>query len=381
MDRFNSSFKLEGDFELGPPNTRLAPLVMNPAAVLPPCIKIPDSHLSTPSTPLSTHRPSTLSTGNPDLDQYELLKTLGAGAFGKVLLVKDRRSEKRFALKVLEKRKVVKMKQVEHTINERNILAAVDCPFIVGLANSFKDDRNLYMVLELVNGGELFTHLRKEDHFPESRVRFYGAQIALALEYLHQKLIVHRDLKPENIIFDSRGYVKLTDFGFAKFVEDRTYTMCGTPEYTSPEVIKRKGHNRAVDWWAFGVLLYEMGCGFTPFEVPQRDRLQMYAKILKAHIKYPRAFTDTLCHLIAGLLEVEPSKRYGSGPAGVKDVKHHPFFAGMDWASVYWKMVPAPFIPSIKNPLDLSNFDQADDSVPVVKTTTSWECAMEFPGF
>jgi serine/threonine protein kinase len=212
-------------------------------------------------------------------------------------------------------------------------------------------------------------------------VRFYGAQVVLALEYLHQKQIVHRDLKPENIIFDSRGYIKLTDFGFAKIVEDKTYTMCGTPEYTAPEVIKRKGHNRAVDWWAFGVLLYEMGCGFTPFEVPQRDRLQMYAKILKANIKYPRAFSETLCHLISNFLELDISKRYGTTANGMKDIKAHQFFLGVDWASIYWKTVPAPFIPNIKNPLDLSNFDQADDTAPVVKVTTSWECPVEFPGF
>jgi serine/threonine protein kinase len=233
-----------------------------------------------------------------------------------------------------------------------------------------------------VNGGELFTHLRKEERFSEARVRFYGAQIALALEYLHQKRIAHRDLKPENIIFDSRGYVKLTDFGFAKFVEEHTYTMCGTPEYTAPEVIRRKGHNQSVDWWAFGVLLYEMGCGFTPFEVPQRDRLQMYAKILKAHIRYPRHFSESLCFLIAGLLEVDPAKRYGCTlAAGARDVKSHAFFAGVDWPSIYWRTAAAPFIPSIKSPTDLSNFDQADDNVPAVKTTTTWECPVEFPGF
>jgi len=315
------------------------------------------------------------------LDNFELLKTLGAGAFGKVLLVRDRRTDRKFALKVLEKKKVVQLKQVEHTINERNILSTLDFPFIISMASSFKDDRNLYMALEFVTAGELFTHLRKEDRFTESRSKFYAGQVVLALEYLHQKQIAHRDLKPENLLLDNRGYLKLVDFGFAKYVEDRTYTMCGTPEYTAPEVIKRKGHNKSVDWWALGVLIYEMCSGFTPFEVAMRDRLKMYAKILKGAIKYPRHMSDAACSLVAGLLEVEPSQRLGCTVNGPKDVKAHAFFAGMDWSALYWKTIPAPFVPTLKNPLDVSNFDQADDSLPQVKTTTSWECPVEFPGF
>ena len=229
--------------------------------------------------------------------------------------------------------------------------------------------------------GELFTHLRKEDRFPEARCRFYAAQVALALEYLHQKRIVHRDLKPENLLLDTRGYIKLADFGFAKFVEERTYTMCGTPEYTAPETIERAGHGLAVDWWALGVLTYEMCCGYTPFETAQRDKLKMYAKILKGAVKYPRHVSDGACSLIAGLLAVDPTARLACGPGGMRDIKHHPFFAGTDWTALYWKSAPAPFVPTLKGALDLSNFDQADDAPPAVKTTTTWDCPMEFPGF
>lgn len=235
--------------------------------------------------------------------------------------------------------------------------------------------------LQFVPGGELFTIMRKEERLSETRCKFYAAQVALVLEYLHQRHIVHRDIKPENLLLDPRGYIKLADFGFAKFVEERTFTMCGTPEYTAPETILRKGHGAAVDWWALGVLVYEMCCGVTPFEAPARDKLKMYAKILKGAVKYPRHMGESACTLVAGLLQVDPTTRLACGPDAIKDLKSHAFFAGIDWTAIYWKTAPAPYTPRIRNPLDVSNFDQAEDTPPSVKTSTSWDCPIEFPGF
>jgi protein kinase A len=203
------------------------------------------------------------------LDDFERIQTLGTGSFGRVILVKHKTTKQYHAMKVLDRQKVVKLKQVEHTLNEKLILQAITLPFIVHLDYSFKDNSNLYMVLEFVNGGEMFSHLRNVGKYSEEDTMFYASQIVLAFEYLHSLDIIYRDLKPENILIDQTGYLKVTDFGFAKRVKGRTWTLCGTPEYLAPEIILSKGYNKAVDWWSFGVLVYEMAAGFPPFLADQ----------------------------------------------------------------------------------------------------------------
>ena len=196
---------------------------------------------------------------NVKLDDFELDRTIGTGSFGRVMIVYAKRDRtQRYAMKMLKKENIVKMKQVEHTLNEKKILASIDFPFIVKLVYGFKDTSNLYMVLEYVSGGEMFTHLRKTGRYSEENACFYASQIVLTFEYLHYLNIVYRDLKPENVLYDSTGYVKITDFGFAKIIKDRTWTLCGTPEYLAPEIILSRGYNKAVDWWALGVIIYEM---------------------------------------------------------------------------------------------------------------------------
>lgn len=181
------------------------------------------------------------------LSDFDLDRTIGTGSFGRVMIAylrKDR--SQRFAMKMLKKENIVKMKQIEHTLNERKILASIDFPFIVKLAYSFKDNSNLYMVLEYVSGGEMFTHLRKTGRYTEEISMFYASQIVLTFEYLHYLNIIYRDLKPENVLYDSNGYIKLTDFGFAKVIKDRTWTLCGTPEYLAPEIILSRGYNKVI---------------------------------------------------------------------------------------------------------------------------------------
>lgn len=170
------------------------------------------------------------------LDDFDLDRTIGTGSFGRVMIVYNKRDRsQRYAMKMLKKDNIVKMKQVEHTLNEKKILASIDFPFVVKLASSFKDNSNLYMVLEYVSGGEMFTHLRRTGRYSEENACFYASQIVLTFEYLHYLNIVYRDLKPENVLYDSSGYIKITDFGFAKTIKDRTWTLCGTPEYLAPE--------------------------------------------------------------------------------------------------------------------------------------------------
>lgn len=162
---------------------------------------------------------------------------------------------------MLHKKKIIELKQIVHIKNEKNILAGVQHPFIVNLVEAFQDRLNLYLVFEFVQGGEIFRLLRKENIFPNDVALFYIAEITLALQYLHQRQIAYRDLKPENLLIGSDGHLKITDFGFAKKIVDRSYTLCGTPEYLAPEIIMGQGHNLGVDWWALGILLYEMLSG------------------------------------------------------------------------------------------------------------------------
>ncbi|RKO87241.1 kinase-like domain-containing protein, partial [Blyttiomyces helicus] len=197
----------------------------------------------------------------PKLDDFDILNTLGTGSFGRVHLVKQRKTGKHYAMKVLRKSEIVKLKQVEHTLNEKHILEKLDFPFLVSLLGTFQDSTNVYFILEYVQGGELFTYLRKSGRFSNNIARFYAAEVVMAFEYLHASDIVYRDLKPENLLIDHKGHIKITDFGFAKQVADVTWTLCGTPDYLAPEIIQSKGYGRAVDWWALGVLIYEVGCG------------------------------------------------------------------------------------------------------------------------
>lgn len=233
------------------------------------------------------------------------------------------------------------------------------------------------MVLEFIPGGELFTHLRKAGKFSNDQTRFYAAQIVMAVQCLHAEGVVYRDLKPENLLLDDEGYLKITDFGFAKYVEDRTWTLCGTPEYLAPEIIQSKGHGRAVDWWALGIIIYEMLAGYPPFY--DENPFGIYQKILSGKLDFARHFETHARDLVRKLLTADRTKRIGNLKNGAEDIKKHKWFRGLNWAALYNKQIPAPIVPEVEGPSDTRHYDKYADSTeesgPLLQVSSArrWE--------
>ncbi|MCJ1307967.1 serine/threonine protein kinase, AGC [Agyrium rufum] len=300
------------------------------------------------------------------LSDFQLLKTIGTGTFARVWLARlanpaEEDRDQVFALKIIRKVDVIRLKQVEHVRNERNTLAAVaGFPFITTLITTFSDRDCLYMVLEYCPGGEVFTYLRRARRFGENVARFFAGEIVLILEYLHESEgIAYRDLKPENILIDAEGHLKLVDFGFAKKIgRTETYTLCGTPEYLAPEVIRNTGHGTAVDWWAFGILLYEFLVGQPPFW--HSSPMEIYKMIVDANIRFPSSMNPTAVDLIRSCCAKNPSQRLGNIAGGASRIKSHPFFDGFDWDNLRDRRTSGPFIPRIRHPADSSCFDDYD---------------------
>ncbi|ESN99810.1 hypothetical protein HELRODRAFT_84000, partial [Helobdella robusta] len=221
---------------------------------------------------------------------------------------------------------------------------------------------HLYMLMEYVCGGELFTYLRNAGTFSNDSAAFYASEILLCLEYLHSLQLVYRDLKPENLLLDKRGHLKITDFGFAKKLDDRSWTLCGTPEYLAPELIQNKGHNKAVDWWALGILIYEMLAGYPPFY--DETAMGIYQKILSGIIEWPKHFDFAAKDIIRKLLAQDRTRRLGNMKNGANDVKNHKWFKNLNWTNVYEKKLEPPIVPRIRHLGDTRNFfDYPEENV------------------
>jgi len=251
----------------------------------PPTSKLPDIPPPTRPAPHYLPPPPPLPKEEINLGAFDIIKTIGTGSFGRVHLVLNHSNKKYYAMKAIPKQHIAKEQQIEHIQEEKQILSELRHPLFIHLLGTFQTRTHLFIVTNYIAGGELFAVLKKKIRFANNVAKFYAAEVTIALEYLHSKDIIYRDLKPENIMLDITGHIKLVDLGFAKHVPDVTYTLCGTPEYMAPEVILTKPYGKAVDWYALGILIYEMLCGYPPFY--DQDQLKLYKKILTGKIYWP----------------------------------------------------------------------------------------------
>ncbi|KND02050.1 AGC/PKC protein kinase [Spizellomyces punctatus DAOM BR117] len=295
------------------------------------------------------------------LDDFTFIAVLGKGNFGKVLLARERYSNQLYAIKVLKKEFIIENDEVESTKAEKRVFLTANAerhPFLVNLHSCFQTESRIYFVMEYVSGGDLMWHIQHQQ-FSEKRAKFYAAEVLLALEYFHRNNIVYRDLKLDNILLSLGGHIKIADYGLCK--ENMPYgattsTFCGTPEFMAPEILLDKPYGRAVDWWAFGVLIYEMLLGQSPFR--GEDEEEIFEAILEDEILYPVNMAKDAVSLLQKLLTKDPSKRLGGGRGDAEDIKRHPFFKGVDWDAMLQLKLPPPYYPKISSPEDVSNFDE-----------------------
>ncbi|KAG0175116.1 Serine/threonine kinase [Apophysomyces sp. BC1015] len=295
------------------------------------------------------------------LNDFNFLAVLGKGNFGKVMLAENAHDTNLYAIKVLKKRFIIDNDEIESVRSEKRVFQAANRarhPFLINLHSTFQTESRVYFVMEYVSGGDLMWHIQREP-FSERRAKFYSCEVLLALEYFHSQGIVYRDLKLDNIMLGLDGHIKIADYGLCKenlWYGKTTGTFCGTPEFMAPEILLEQPYGRAVDWWAYGVLIYEMLLGQSPFRGEDED--EIFDAILEDDILYPINMSRDSVSICQRLLTREPQKRLGAGPNDAVDIKEHPFFRGVNWEDMLNKQVAPPFYPSVTGALDTSNFDE-----------------------
>jgi len=290
-------------------------------------------------------------------NDFDFLKVIGRGAFGKVMQVKYKQNGNIYAMKILRKKQILAKNQIEHTKAERKILQALQHPFLMTLRFAFQTDSKLYFVLDYFRGGELFFHLKKQRRFTEPQAKIFVAEVALALGHLHSLDVVYRDLKPENILLHQSGHICLTDFGLSKDLgpaSSEAHTFCGTPKYLAPEIVEKTGHGKPVDWWSLGILCYELCIGIPPFY--HQNLHTMYQKIRTESPRFPASMSRKCQDLIVQFLVRDPKTRLGSGEDDVEAVKKHDWFSGLNWEDLLAKKIEPPYIPKVRSEMDTSNF-------------------------
>jgi len=292
---------------------------------------------------------------------------IGAGGFGAVWLCQHQKTGHTFALKAQSKGHVVKTGMRTFVISERDMYFSCNSDFVVRLYETFSDAQNLYLLMEAVIGGELFTTYAKHGFSgSEKHARFYASAVVLALAHMHERHIIYRDLKPENLLLSDQGYLKVADMGLAKVCKGKTFTTCGTPEYFAPEMVQSSGHTVAVDWWALGILVYELMAGKTPFE--SDSQMQTCKKIVQgiAVANMPKVCQSHVGSFIKGMLEKCPNSRLPMKAGGIGNVKRHPWYSNFDWDAFTRQTMIAPYVPNVKHKTDSSNFTCGVHELPPV---------------
>ncbi|KAF2704468.1 kinase C-like protein [Pleomassaria siparia CBS 279.74] len=343
--------------------------------------KAPENKVTPPANTQGTGR-------RIGLDHFNFLAVLGKGNFGKVMLAETKSTKSLYAIKVLKKEFIIENDEVESTRSEKRVFLIANKerhPFLLNLHACFQTETRVYFVMEYISGGDLMLHIQR-GHFGTKRAQFYAAEVCLALKYFHENGVIYRDLKLDNILLTLDGHIKIADFGLCKeemWYGSTTSTFCGTPEFMAPEILLDKKYGRAVDWWAFGVLIYQMLLQQSPFRGEDED--EIYDAILADEPLYPIHMPRDSVSILQKLLTREPEQRLGSGPTDAQEIMSHAFFRNINWDDVYHKRVPTPFIPQITSATDTSNFDTEFTSVtPVltpVQSVLSQAMQEEFRGF
>ena len=326
-------------------------------------------------------------------NDFTKIKLIGKGSYGNVFLVRYNKNNMIYAMKVYKKSDLREKNQENNTKSERNLLTQINFPFIVEVKFAFQTDSKLFLVQEFIQGGDLFFHIHSGQKFSTQKTKFYLVEIILAIDFLHKNNMIYRDLKPENILIDSKGHIKLTDFGLSKImtnIEEKSFTICGTLQYIAPEIISGEGYNESVDWWSLGIIMYEMLTGKLPFKFnfdnqEEQNDLNIYDK----KIKFPSWIEENAKDLINKLLNKDPEKRIGSGKEGAENIKKHPFFSDIDWNKALNKELRPPFIPKIENETDIKYFEKSlvespvfsDSSLQLVYNTEENEDEDDYDGF
>lgn len=315
------------------------------------------------------------------LEDFDLLRVIGRGSYAKVLVVELRRTRRIYAMKVIKKSIVAEEDDIDWVQTEKKVFeTASNYPFLVGLHSCFQTPSRLFFVIEFVKGGDLMFHMQRQRKLVEEHARFYAAEITLALNFLHEHGIIYRDLKLDNVLLDHEGHIKLTDYGMCKEgmweKSDTTNTFCGTPNYIAPEILRGEEYNFSVDYWALGVLLFEMLVGSSPFDIltitgnpDQNTEDFLFQCILERTIRIPRNMSVKAQNVLRGFLNKNPEERLGCDhETGFSDIKSHAFFKSIDWEALAAKQVTPPYRPKIDSDRDLENFDPTFTNEPVQLT-------------